>query len=71
MTKKISFIILSVAIVVTEFFVFRNKNYWERSVRIFKMNFILNQTPAGFRNRQVFDFPNQMIWTFDPIMLSR
>ena len=37
MTKKISFIILSVAIVITGFFGFRNLNYWSKSVRIFNM----------------------------------
>jgi hypothetical protein len=51
MTKKISFIILSVAIVVTGYFAFRNLNYWERSVRIFKMN---SDQPFG-RGREGFE----------------
>jgi hypothetical protein len=51
MTKKISYILLSVAIVVTGFFAFRNLNYWERSVRIFIMN---SDQPFG-RGQEGFD----------------
>ena len=51
MAKKISFILLSVAIVVTGFFAFRNLNYWERSVRIFNMN---SDQPFG-RGHEGFD----------------
>ena len=57
MTKKISFIILSVAIVVTGYFAFRNLNYWQRSVRIFKMNSDqpFGRSREGFERRGGFD----------------
>ena len=38
MIRKISLTILSVAILVTGVIAFRNLNYWERSVMIFKLN---------------------------------
>lgn len=38
MVKKISYIVISVAILVTGYFAFSKLNYWERSVRIFKIN---------------------------------
>lgn len=50
MVKKISIIIFSAAILVTGFFAFRKLNYWERSVRIFR----ISNTEQPFEGRGEF-----------------
>lgn len=47
MVKKISYIIIALAILVAGYFAFAKLNYWQRSVWIFKMN----NTEQGFEGR--------------------
>ena len=49
MAKKISYIVLSIAILICGYFAFTRLNYWERSIRIFK----LSNSAQSFEGRRM------------------
>jgi hypothetical protein len=83
MVKKISYIVISVAILVTGYFAFSKLNYWERSVRIFKINNSdqpvegrMGRGPRGFERPAMRELPDSIQSRFEsggerPMMRNR
>jgi hypothetical protein len=83
MVKKISYIVISVAILVAGYFAFSKLNYWERSVRIFKINKSdqsfegrMGRGPGGFERPSRRELPDSIRARFEaggerPVMRNR